>query len=193
MVVINMINKKFHLLYKDIFVFMLGVLLMIIYSLYFKNNDTILVRSVFTFLSIVISIYSLYLSCHYISNKTIIYTILPVLYFCLFYIIYLLPCLGFIGHIGVNNNICMVFESMFGAKFLINISCYFNQKLAYKKVVIKNNTLKNRYDYSRIVQYFVIIYFCSVILGALVNIFINKIDMSIPYQLLFLHKSLIDI
>ena len=57
-----MINKKFHLLYKDIFVFMLGVLLMIIYSLYFKNNDTILVRSVFTFLSIVISIYSLYLS-----------------------------------------------------------------------------------------------------------------------------------
>ena len=55
-----MINKKFHLLYKDIFVFMLGVLLMIIYSLYFKNNDTILVRSVFTFLSIVISIYSLY-------------------------------------------------------------------------------------------------------------------------------------
>ena len=44
-----------------------------------------------------------------------------------------------------------------------------------------------------IVQYFVIIYFCSVILGALVNIFINKIDMSIPYQLLFLHKSLIDI
>lgn len=79
------------------------------------------------------------------------------------------------------------------AKFLINISCYFNQKLAYKKVVIKNNTLKNKYDYSRIVQYFVIIYFCSVILGALVNIFINKIDMSIPYQLLFLHKSLIDI
>lgn len=186
-----MINKK--LLLQDIIVFIFGFLLMLIYSLIFRNENTIFVRTVFTFLSIIVSVYSLYISYKNVCNKSFLYTIFPLICFCLFYVIYLLPCFGFIGHIGANNNICMIFEFMFGAKFVINISYFLNAKLACKKVIVKNRVLHNRYDYSKLFRYFGIICFCVGIAEAIINIFINKIDMSTPYQLIFLHKSLFDI
>lgn len=200
-------NKK--LLFVDVISFFVSIFILILVRVcnIFEVND-LMTNIVFTALTIIISVFSMLFvyKCDN-KNKLGINIILCFVFVLLLYLIYTLPIFDFVGQKGVSNSICMVFEILFGSKYLIYLSYVLNTKNVGASIrsneqlfkphnisfsIVKNSFNSNQRDYNffRVLGVFV---FIGGIIGAIFNAVMPVIDMSVPYQVIVLQKSLNEI
>lgn len=184
------------LLIIDIISFISSIILLILVKLcYIFTANNLPVSITLTTLAIVIAIVNMLFLYKNDKNKNdkkcpiSINIILCIIFFLLLYIIYTLPIFDFIGQKGVNNSVCLVFECLFGSKFLIYLSYVLKSKSVNISFSLNKNSFNLAQNYYKFFSTLGIFVFIGGIIGAIFNIFIPAIDMSVPYQMMILHKS----
>lgn len=179
-------NKK--LIIIDTITFAVSIVFLIFTRLsYIFIGDNFVVTLIIAALTIITAIASMLYSYRKHTNDLgYINVIQCVLYFILLYIVYILPVFDFIGQKGVNNSVCIAFEFLFGAKYLIYFGYVIkskNMKLMYN---IGKNALTGTKDYYKFFLVLGTVGFVGGIISVIVNTVLPAIDMSIPYQMIFM-------
>lgn len=116
------------------------------------------------------------------------------------YGVYHLPIFGFIGAKGIHNGICGLFVFTLFSRFAMNLSVYLESKYGY--AVTSSNLRANiqgrgaitgAYAITKILKIYAVFILLGGIAIAMFNAFMPVIDMSTPYQHIFLHKTLEEI
>ena len=112
------------------------------------------------------------------------------------YGVYHLPVFGFIGAKGIQNGICGLFVFTLFSRFAMNLSVYLESKYGY--AVTSSNlrakgTITGAYAITKILKIYAVFILLGGIAIAVFNAFMPVIDMSTPYQHIFLHKTLEEI
>ena len=112
------------------------------------------------------------------------------------YGVYHLPVFGFIGAKGLHNGICGLFVFTLFSRFAMNLSVYLESKYGY--AVTSSNlrakgAITGAYAITKILKIYAVFILLGGIAIAMFNAFMPVIDMSTPYQHIFLHKTLEEI
>ena len=112
------------------------------------------------------------------------------------YGVYHLPIFGFIGAKGIHNGICGLFVFTLFSRFAMNLSVYLESKYGY--AVTSSNlrakgAITGAYAITKILKIYAVFILLGGIAIAMFNAFMPVIDMSTPYQHIFLHKTLEEI
>ena len=116
------------------------------------------------------------------------------------YGVYHLPVFAFIGEKGIQNGICGLFVFTLFSRFALNLSVYLKSNYGY--VVTSSNLRANvqgrgaitsAYVMAKILKAFAIYIFLGGVFMAIFNAFMPVIDISTPYQMVFLHKTLAEV
>ena len=112
------------------------------------------------------------------------------------YGVYHLPLFGFIGAKGIHNGICGLFVFTLFSRFAMNLSVYLESKYGY--AVTSSNlrakgAITGAYAITKILKIYAVFILLGGIAIAMFNAFMPVIDMSTPYQHIFLHKTLEEI
>ncbi len=114
--------------------------------------------------------------------------------------VYHLPVFAFIGEKGIQNGICGLFVFTLFSRFALNLSVYLKSNYGY--VVTSSNLRANvqgrgaitsAYVMAKILKAFAIYIFLGGVFMAIFNAFMPVIDISTPYQMVFLHKTLAEV
>ena len=101
---------------------------------------------------------------------------------------------------GFQNGICGLFVFTLFSRFALNLSVYLKSNYGY--VVTSSNLRANvqgrgaitsAYVMAKILKAFAIYIFLGGVFMAIFNAFMPVIDISTPYQMVFLHKTLAEI
>ena len=134
------------------------------------------------------------------QNVSVVNIVIPFVLMIALYGIYHLPVFNFIGVKGLQNGICGLFVFTLFSRFALNLSV--NLKCNYGYTVTTSNLRANvqgrgsitgAYVIVKILKIFAICVFIGGILIAMFNAFMPVVDISTPYQMVFLHKTLKEI
>ena len=116
------------------------------------------------------------------------------------YGIYHLPVFGFIGEKGIQNGICGLFVFTLFSRFALNLSVYLKSNYGYtvtpsnlRANVQGRGTITGAYVIAKILKIYAVFILFGGIAIAVFNAFMPVIDISTPYQMVFLHKTLAEI
>lgn len=181
-------NKR--LLIIDTITFAIGIILLIFTRLsYVFIGDNFAITLIIAVLTIMIVIISMIFS--YRENaKGLNYMneIWCILYFILLYAVYLLRVFDFVGQKGVNNSVCAAFMFLFGAKHLVYLGFILKSKNISVKYNISKNALTGTKNYYKFFVALGMIGLAGGIICVIINTVLPAIDMSMPYQMLVMHK-----
>lgn len=195
-----MINKNFFV--TDICLFFISLFFFLMCSIgrnYFTNTPrTIQVCiSLICALSIILIMIFQYRN---INSISIINAFIPFALAIALYILYHLPFFGFIGTTGIQNGICGLFVFSLFSRFALNLSEFL--KINYGYTITPSNlrantqgrgTITGAYVIAKILRVYAIFIFVGGIAIAMFNAFFSVIDMSIPYQMIFLNRTMTEI
>ncbi|MEE0872472.1 MAG: hypothetical protein UIH27_03245 [Ruminococcus sp.] len=116
------------------------------------------------------------------------------------YGVYHLPIFGFIGAKGIHNGICGLFVFTLFSRFAMNLSVYLESKYGYavtssnlRANVQGRGVITGAYVMAKVLKTFAIFIFLGGVFMAMFNAFMPVIDISTPYQIVFLHKTLAEV
>lgn len=116
------------------------------------------------------------------------------------YGVYHLPLFGFIGAKGIQNGICGLFVFTLFSRFAMNLSVYLKSNYGYtvpssnlRANVQGRSATTGAYTITKILEIYAVFILLGGIAIAVFNAFMPVIDMSTPYQHIFLHKTLEEI
>lgn len=186
-------NKK--LLFIDIISFIASIILLIFIKIsYIFTKNNLAITIVFATLSIMVTIASMLFSYrNHINDLNYINILLCVIFFLLLYIIYNLPFFNFVSQKGVNNSVCLVFEFLFGGKYLIYFSYVLKSKSRNEIYNINKKSLNSTKKYYKFFSILGMYVFIAGIIVAIFNTIIPVIDISVLYQMIISHKTLFEI
>ena len=186
-------NKK--ILVIDIISFISSIILFIFIKLSYTFIDNNFATTiVFATISIIVTIASMLFSYrNHINDLNYMNIILCVIFCLLLYIIYNLPFFNFVGQKGVNNSVCLVFEFLFGGKYLIYFSYVLKSKSRNEIYNINKKSLNSTKKYYKFFSILGMYVFIAGIIVAIFNAVIPVIDVSVLYQMIISHKSLFEI
>ncbi len=135
-----------------------------------------------------------------INSISIINALIPFILAIALYILYHLPLFGFIGTTGIQNGICGLFVFSLFSRFVLNLSEFL--KINYGYTITPSNlrantqgrgTITGAYVIAKILRIYAICIFVGGIAIAMFNAFFSVIDFSIPYQMIFLNRTMTEI
>lgn len=116
------------------------------------------------------------------------------------YGVYHLPVFAFIGEKGIQNGICGLFVFTLFSRFALNLSVYLKKNYGYavtssnlRANVQGRGAITGAYVIAKILKVYAIFVFVGGIAIAMFNAFFSVIDMSVPYQMIFLNKTLAEV
>lgn len=116
------------------------------------------------------------------------------------YGVYHLPVFAFIGEKGIQNGICGLFVFTLFSRFALNLSVYLKCNYGYtvttsnlRANVQGRGSITGAYVIAKILKIYAICVFIGGILIAMFNAFMPVVDISTPYQMVFLHKTLTEV
>ena len=193
-----MFNKI--LFVTDICLFFISLLFFLIFSIgrnYFTNTMIQVCISFICALSVVLIMIFQYRN---IPSISIMNAFIPLALSIALYIFYHLPVFGFIGTTGIQNGICGLFVFTLFSRFAFNLSEFL--RINYGYTITPSNLRANiqgrgaitgAYVIAKILKVYAIFVFVGGIAIALFNAFFSVIDMSVPYQMFFLNKTMTEI
>lgn len=130
----------------------------------------------------------------------IVNIVIPFVLTIALYGIYHLPVFGFIGVKGLQNGICGLFVFTLFSRFALNLSVFLKSNYDYtvtssnlRANVQGRGTITGAYVIAKILKIYAIFMLIGGIAIVMFNAFMPVIDMSTPYQTVFLHKTMADI
>lgn len=179
-----MINKKDVIL--KVLYFVCGIILLSLHSILNAFNiitpDSYFLNSVLVFVCIIVSVLVVYQ--HNKVLRSNIYFSDVILSFCLsmlLYGIYFIPIFGFFKLAGANNSIVLIFVFILYSLFLREISTLLSKRKNDSSIAINNrNTINVKWHFAIVLKYISYVLIAASFLGAIFNIVIPKIDMSMP-------------
>lgn len=116
------------------------------------------------------------------------------------YGVYHLPVFAFIGEKGIQNGICGLFVFTLFSRFALNLSVYLKNNHGYavtssnlRANVQGRGVITGAYVMAKVLKTFAIFIFLGGVFMAMFNAFMPVIDISTPYQIVFLHKTLAEV
>lgn len=184
-----MINKKDVIL--KVLYFVCGIILLSLHSILNAFNiitpDSYFLNSVLVFVCIIVSVLVVYQ--HNKVLRSNIYFSDVILSFCLsmlLYGIYFIPVFGFYKLPGANNSIILIFVFVLYSLFLQEISALLSKSKKYSDITINNrNTINIKWNFAIVLKYISYILMAASFLGAIFNIVVPKVDMSMPIDYFF--------
>ena len=177
-----MFNKK--LAIYTVINFAIGYLFLLIVqvatSLEIINTESYILNSIILILSATATIPYIYKS-YYVANTSKIRIsdiAIPIAFFFILYILYLLPPLNFIGVNGINNSVALIFIFSMGGVYIFNIYFYLKEKYPQKNVrTLKplDNSKQRRINEIKLVGYLMP---ALSFIFASINLFVPVIDIS---------------
>ena len=197
-----MFNKK--LFVTDICLFFISLFFFLIFSIgrnYFTNTTIQVCISFICVLSVILMMIFQYRKINRkINSIRIMNAFIPLALSIALYILYHLPVFGFIGTTGIQNGICGLFVFTLFSRFAFNLSEFL--RINYGYTVTPSNLRANiegrgaitgAYVIAKILKVYAIFVFVGGIAIAMFNAFFSVIDMSVPYQMIFLNKTMTEI
>ena len=116
------------------------------------------------------------------------------------YGVYHLPVFAFIGEKGIQNGICGLFVFTLYSRFALNLSVYLKNNYGYavtssnlRANVQGRGAITGAYVIAKVLKTFAIFIFLGGVFMAMFNAFMPVIDISTPYQMVFLHKTMTEV
>ena len=116
------------------------------------------------------------------------------------YGVYHLPVFAFIGEKGIQNGICGLFVFTLFSRYALNLSIYLKNNHGYavtssnlRANVQGRGVITGAYVMAKVLKTFAIFIFLGGVFMAMFNAFMPVIDISTPYQIVFLHKTLAEV
>lgn len=187
-----MMNKK--LFITDLILFFGAIILFCFFSVinnYFEKTSMIVdicISVICVLLILVLTVFN-YRKVKSVSKVNVLS---PFVLMILLYGLYHLPLFDFIAKKGIHNGICGLFVFTLFSRFALNLEKNLSNNQAEIKS-INSKSLTFTGTFGKILKIYAIFILIGGIALALINAFFPVIDMSTPYQLVILQKSLAEI